>query len=127
MRQPLTERGVAAVLARVFPRRSNYVPVKYNELLEEALHFEVRTMAAYQRLMKRHRRRVIYIDQSPLDALNARIYRGELGDAEFATRIRLHRWFHWEGLARIAFELEFGDAYEKYVERRYADERRDAI
>ncbi len=124
LRQPLSEVAIASVLKSVLPRRCNFSGVKYSELLDEALHFGVTTRGSFQRIMKQHRRRVISIDQAPLDELNRRIYRQELGDIEFASRMRLQRWFNWEGLTRLALELEFGEAYEQYVRERYASEAR---
>ena len=118
MRQPLTELRMRAELRRALPRRNDFGVINYPALMDEARRFGVNTRAQFRRLLLRHRRALIESDREPLDALNERIFRSEMGDEKFFDLIRRQRWFSWEAMTRIALELEFGDDY-----RRFADQR----
>lgn len=106
------------VLGATLPRKNDFGPLAADELLAEARLFGVDTRGKFRALMLRHRRALIEADREPLDALNARIYRSEMGDAYFCDLIRRQRWFAWPALVRLALEFEFGDAYRRFAEQR---------
>jgi len=116
---PLSEQSLAATLRRVLPRRNNVGVIKFSELLEEAHHFNVSTNREFRRLMLRHRRAVIAGDREPLSPRDEKIYRSEHGNQYVNERLRRQYWFTWEGLTRLAFEMEFGERYADYVRKRY--------
>ena len=120
MARPLTEESLPRAIRGLLPRASNYTSPNYSELLSELNHFGVTTIGQFRSLMLRHRRQAIQIDRVPLDAVNAQIYRNELGNAEFHERIRTNTWFSWEGLIRVVLELEFEDEYRDYAKKRDA-------
>lgn len=117
-KQPVSEYVIMNVLRQTLPRKNNFGPINYGELVEEARFFGVNTRAQFRRLMLRHRRKLIKIDGEPLDAIHERIYREDLGNETFVDLLRRNRWFSWEALTRIALELEFGDAYRIFSEKR---------
>ena len=118
LRQPLTETSLAKAFRRLLPRQNNYCAVKYPELLEELRYFGIQTRGALRRLVLRNIREAVRIDREPLDQINARIYRKELGDAKFRVLERRQIFFGWEGLMRVILELEFGDRYREFADRR---------
>jgi hypothetical protein len=118
MRQPLSVSNIPGVLARLLPRASNYRPANYEELVGELNHFGIRTKKQLRQLVLRNRRQALRIDRTPLDAVNQRIYRAELGENEYRARIRTNTWFAWEGLIRIILELHFGDRYRDFAKAR---------
>jgi hypothetical protein len=118
LRQPLTEAALARELHRLLPRRNNYCAVNYPELLEELRHFGVKNRRALRGLVLRNIREAVRIDREPLDTINARIYRKEFGDERFLFLQRRQIFFGWEGLVRVILELEFGDRYREFADRR---------
>lgn len=114
-RAPLSARVIENVLRRTLPRRNRFGPINYEELLDEAVRFGIRTRGEFRRLMLRHRRAIIEIDREPLDALHQHIYRSEMGNHAFYDLIRRQRWFSWEAMTRHALELEFGEAYRRFA------------
>jgi len=107
-----------AELRRALPRRNDFGVINYPTLMDEARRFGVNTRAQFRQLLLRHRHALIEADREPLDALNERIFRSEMGDEKFFDLIRRQRWFSWEAMTRFALEFEFGDDY-----RRFADQR----
>ena len=116
-RMPLSTQLVQRALMAVWPRRNRFDTTNLEELLAEAKHFGVRTYGAYLRVLRRHRRAIVRMDQGPLDLTNQRIYAKEYGQAYVSDRQRRRYFYSVEGLTRSAFELEFGDAYEDYCRR----------
>jgi hypothetical protein len=107
-----------ALMRRLFPKENDHSSFDGAELVQEFHYFGVHTRKQARRLLKRHRRSVIDIDREPFDELNERIFSTEFGEARMWDFKRRRAWFTYAGLARIALELEFEDAY-----RRFADER----
>jgi len=120
---------VLRALRSVWPRRNPVGQPNLTELLQEARDFGVLTFGAYLRLMRRNRRAVIQFDQEPLDAEGVRFFAGEYGRETVRELQRKRYFFNIEGLARTAFELEFGDRFEEYCRKAYPqkDEAQDAI
>jgi len=59
--------------------------------------------------MTHYRKRLMRIDNEPLDAWHERYYRSELGDQFVSDAVRRQYWFAYPALIRIALELKFGD------------------
>jgi anti-sigma factor RsiW len=116
MRQPLTPLRMRAELRRTLPRRNAFGVTP--ALMDEARRFGVNTRAQFRGLLLRHRRALIEADREPLDDVNQRMFRSEMGAARFLDLIRRQRWFSWEALTRLALEFEFGDEYRRFVNAR---------
>lgn len=118
LKQPLTQASLAKALHSLLPSRNNYCAVNYPELLQELGRFGIQDRLQLRKLILRHIREAIRIDQEPLDALNAKIYRQELGDEKFLFLERRQIFFGWEGLMRVILELEVGDRYREFADQR---------
>jgi hypothetical protein len=118
LRQPLTEASLAKAFDRLLPRQNNYCAVNYSELLGELSHFGIQTRGTLRRLVLRNIREAIQIDREPFDRINEKIQSEELGAEKFLFLERRRMFFGWEGLARVILELEFGDRYREFANRR---------
>ena len=106
-----------AELRRALPRRNDFGVINYPALMDEARRFGVNTRAQFRRLLTSASPRAHRADREPLDALNERIFRSEMGDEKFFDLIRRQRWFSWEAMTRFALEFEFGDDYRRFADR----------
>jgi hypothetical protein len=121
-RAKLTEAQLYKSFAVLLPRANGFGPINYAELLNELGYFGIHNVAGFRRLLQHHRRRLIEIDREPLDVVHQRMYRRELGNEVFRDKMRRNYWFSWEGLARTALELEFGERYLEYARVHHAQE-----
>lgn len=88
-------------------------------LIAEAERFGVVTTKQFRRLLLRHRRALIEADRSALaDVSYMNSLREDLGSRAVSEMQRRQRCFGWEALVRTAYELEFGEAYEKFARER---------
>lgn len=115
IQQPLSQLGIQKEMTRVFPKRNNYGPINYRELMAEARAFGITTRGELRRVLLRHRKRVLPIDREPIDQLRVRIYSEDYGYDRVIDLLRRQFWFSWEALMRISLELEFGEAYEEFA------------
>lgn len=118
-RRLLTEVGIARILSRTLPRRNGYVNPNTVELLKEPTEFGIANELQFRRLLLKHRRALLaddreYLHSRPFLAAVAE----DFGEARAHDMQRRQYCFSWEGLARNAFELEFGQAYQEYAQRR---------
>jgi len=118
LRRPLDEVSLAKALRSLLPRRNGYCEVNCPELLAELRLFGILSLHRFRQLILRHRREAVRIDRAPLDAINTKIYREEIGTKQFSFLERRQIFFGWEGLVRVILELEFGDRYRAFAERR---------
>jgi hypothetical protein len=118
---------LAKALFRLLPRLNNYCPIDYPELLQELRHFGIQNRWQLRRLVLKSVREAIQIDREPLDEVNARMYRKELGDEEFLFLERRRIFFGWEGLMRVILELGFGDQYREFAEKRDASDAPNGV
>ncbi len=114
----LTAAGVHAVLKRFFPARNDDFACDYAEELQELLDFQIRTEERFVDLLRRRAVEVMEINRSPMDDYHVRLYAQDLGEDYVAKRLREGFWFSYPALLRMALELEFGDAYRSYAEKR---------
>ena len=120
LRSPLSQASIAAVVEDILPRRGDFPPIDYDELLGECAALGIRTHGQFRSLMLKYRRRLLAVDREPLAATELKIFRDEWGPAIVADRIRRQSWFNWAGSVRLALTWEFGDAYDEYSRRRDA-------
>lgn len=117
---PLNEELVYKALKGLFPRVNDYSAseTNYSEELKELRDFSINTNKQLRLLLKKHRKQIIEIDRSPIDSYHQKMYREEMGCAEFNDHMRRSYWFEFPALLRLALELEFGERYEKYANER---------
>jgi hypothetical protein len=110
-----------AVLRTTLPKRNGFVAPNTAELLAEAQRFGINSRRKLRHLLLRHRRQLMADDRA---ALHEAPYIGHIqidhGSAYVAEMRRKQRCFAWEALVRNAFELEFGEAYETFANKRDA-------
>jgi len=114
----LTAAGVHDVLKRFFPARNDDFACDYAEELQELLDFQIRTEEQFVDLLRRRAVEVMEIDRSPMDDYQVRLHAQDLGEDYVAKRLREGFWFSYPALLRMALELEFGDTYRDYAEKR---------
>ena len=101
-----------------FPIKNDFSQSGFDEELEELLYFGINTKDKFQELIRKHRKKVLEIDSEDLDEFHIKSYSAELGEDYVNDRIENKYWFAYQGLLRIALELEFGDVYRQYSENR---------
>src|SRR5690348_15601012 len=106
LKQALDEKNLAKALQSLLPRKNNYCAVNYPELISELQHFGVWNRGQLRKLVLRNIREAVKIDREPLDEMNTKIYRRELGDEKYLYLDRRQIFFGWEGLMRVVMELE---------------------
>lgn len=116
----LDEALVYKNLRSLFPRVNDYAPSEsgYTEELKELFDFGIKTNKQLRLLLKKHRKQIISIDHSPIDAFHQKLYADEMGAKKFNDHMRRQYWFAYSGFLRIALELEFGEKYELYANER---------
>jgi len=105
---PLTGPAIHKVMRCLYPRRNDYGTASFDELVPELTRFGVITVGRFERLMKRHRRQLLVIDQSPMNTEYIEFAR-ECG-ADIKDAVRRDYWFAYPALVRTAAELEWGEA-----------------
>ncbi len=58
------------------------------------------------------------IDRSPMTEFDIRMHSESEGAESVAKRLREGFWFSYPGLLRITLELEYGEAYKVYADKR---------
>lgn len=114
----LSPHAVHVALKRFFPAQNDDFDCDYAEELKELNDFGIRTEVQLIALLEKWTPRVMEIDRSPMDEFHTRLYAEEYGAEWVADRFKKDFWFSFPALLRIALELEFGDAYKAYAERR---------
>lgn len=106
-------------LRNCLPRLNDYAvsETNYREELKELNDFGIFTNKQLRLLLKKHRKMLVEIDQSPMDGYHKAMYKAELGE-DFNQMMKWNVWFAFPGLLRIALELEFGIRYEEYANKR---------
>jgi hypothetical protein len=118
--QRLDEELLYKGLKKLFPKVNDYFPSEtgYTEELTELNHFGIHTVKDLRLLVKKHRRRILEIDRSPIDGYHKKMYREELGAEAFNDFMKKRYWFAFPALLRLALELEFGKEYEEFASAR---------
>jgi len=114
----LTPEAVHRALGRFFPAKNDDFRSDYVEELAELRAFGIATEEQLDELLHRRADEVMEIDCSPMSESDIRMHSEESGEESVAKRLRDGFWFSYPALLRIALELEFGKAYEKYADKR---------
>ena len=114
----LTQDDIYEVLSQTLPKQNDFGNPDYPELLQELVHFGINTKIALLDLVVKHREQVLEIDSDPLDEHHIKWYSDDYGKEYVEERVKNNFWFAYPGLLRIILELEFGDDYKKFAEKR---------
>lgn len=114
----LTKEEVYSALRETFPKQNDFSETDYSEELRELFDFGIYTRAKLQSLINKHLKTVLEIDSSEMDEFHIKAYSDELGKEYVEDRVKNRYWFAYPGLLRIVMELEFGDKYIKYANKR---------
>jgi len=117
-RLPIEERHLHKLMRSLFSKANDYGPFSGSELVEELRHFGVLSRKQARRLLKRHRRTLIDIDRGPVEPDDERVNVHVFGEEFVRTFRRTRVWFAYPALIRIALELEFGDKYRRFADKR---------
>ncbi|TJZ51815.1 hypothetical protein FAZ15_19910 [Sphingobacterium olei] len=118
MQSTLTEKDIYEVLRQTLPRQNDFASCDYTEELQELLDFGVTSKLMFLDLIVRHRQEVLAIDEDPLDDFHVQYYKSEYGEEYIDERIKDKFWFAYPALIRITLELEFGEKYKSYSNKR---------
>lgn len=115
---PLGEETLYRILSHTFPKQNDFGGDDYAVVLAELHHFGIETAGNLETLLAKHRENILEIDAEQLDEEHIRWYSDELGEDYVQQRIAGKFWFAYQGLLRIALELEFGEPYRKFAAKR---------
>jgi hypothetical protein len=116
--QLLTSSNLYDVLKKRFPQQNDFSEGDYKEELEELNVFGIKTIEALDKLIDRQMKSVMQIDSDPLDSEHIKWYSDWYGHVYVQERVKNNYWFAFPGLLRIMLELEFGDAYRTFAQKR---------
>lgn len=105
-------------MLKLFPAQNDFSQSDYEEELKELLDFGVDTVEKFKNLMTRHRTTLLKIDNEPLDEQHLKWYREDNSIEKLELKIEKGFWFAFPGLIRIGLELEFGEKYKQYADKR---------
>lgn len=114
----LTTDKVYSTMLMLFPSQNDFSKSDYEEELKELLNFGVDTVIKFNNLMTRHRKKLLEIDSEPLDQQHLKWYREDNNIENLELKIEKGFWFAFPGLIRIGLELEFGEKYRLYADKR---------
>ncbi|MGZ5281564.1 MAG: hypothetical protein ACXWDO_08850 [Bacteroidia bacterium] len=114
----LTPTVVYNILAEIFPKQNDFAASDYTEELNELFDFGIKTKEQFIKLLQNHFHKAMEIDAEPLDDFHIESYKKEYGDEFIENKIRNNFWFAYPALLRIVLELEFGEKYIAYANKR---------
>ena len=114
----LTPELLHSILREFFPAKNDFGNSDYLEEIEELRDFGVVGQDDLMALLERQSQEVVGIDQSAMSKDDIRGAEYFFGKEDVAVRLREKRWFTFSGLLRIAMDLELGDSYRLYAEKR---------
>jgi len=114
----ITQKDIHDVLRQTLPEQNDFSDSNYSEELEELLLFGIQTKVQLLDLVVKHREAVLEIDREPLNEQLIKWYKEDLGIHYVEERIKKEFWFSYSGLLRIILELEFGQNYIDYADKR---------
>jgi hypothetical protein len=114
----LTTQDVYDVLCKILPKQNDFALSDYSEELNELQMFGIQTKAAFGELVVKHSEEVMRIDAEPLDNFHVKTYKVEYGDKFIQNKIDNQFWFAYPALLRIILELEFGEKYIEFANKR---------
>jgi hypothetical protein len=117
-RRALDEKSLTSAFHSLLPRKNNFATVNYSQAACGTAAFRCVQRRQLRKLVVKNIRAAVRIDREPLDAMNARIYRNDLGSEQYRFLERRQIFFAWEGLMRVILELEVGDRYREFSVKR---------
>lgn len=114
----LNPEDIYTILSQTLPEQNDFFKTDYLEELKELLHFGIDTRTSLLDLIVKHRETVMKIDSEELDDFHFKYYTEEYGEDYVNNRRENKFWFSYSGLLRIALELEFGEKYKKFANKR---------
>ena len=114
----LTANDVYEVLCQTLPEQNDFYKSDYSEELQELLHFGINTRLQLLDMIAKHKEEARSIDSEPLDDYEIQYYSNEYGKGYVEERIERKFWYAYPALLRIILELEFGDRYRDYANKR---------
>lgn len=114
----LNPQDIYDILSQTLPEQNDFHKTDYSEELKELLDFGIDTKVSLLDLIVKHRETLISIDAEELDDMHVKYYIDEHGTDYVNERIKNKFWFSYTALLRIALELEFGEVYTKYANKR---------
>lgn len=118
MHPTLTTKEIYDVLCQTLPQQNDFASCDYAEELQELLDFGVTNKLIFWDLVVKHRQELLSIDEDPLDDFHIQHYKSEYGEEYIDNRIKNKFWFAYPALIRITLELEFGEKYRAYANKR---------
>ncbi|MCH7386578.1 hypothetical protein MMO39_04590 [Acinetobacter modestus] len=81
---------VYKALSASFPKKNDYCPSEtgYEEELSELMHFGIVSLKDLRVLLKKHRKKILEIDRSPMHQVRQRMYAKEMGEEKFNDYVR---------------------------------------
>lgn len=116
--EKLNEQDIYEILCQTFPKQNDYAESDYSEELQELLHFGINTKVKLLDLIVKHREIVLEQDEEELSEIDIRLSKEEYGEEFVNQRIENKFWFAYPALLRNVLELEFGEEYIEYADKR---------
>lgn len=114
----LTPLDVYEVLKQTLPEQNDFFVTNYEEETQELLDFGISSRIQLLDLISKHKDTALSIDKEPLDNFHVQAYSKEYGKGYVNERVEKEFWFAYPALLRIILELEFGDSYRTYSDKR---------
>ena len=114
----LNPEDIYTILSQTLPEQNDFHKTNYSEELKELLHFGIDSKISLLDLIVKHRETVLEIDSEELDDFHVKYYTEEHGKDYVNDRVKNKFWFSYSALLRIVLELEFGEDYKKYADKR---------
>jgi hypothetical protein len=114
----LTENDIYEVLCETLPKQNDFYKSVYSEELQELFHFGITTRLQLLDMIAKHKEKALSIDCEPLDDYEIQLYSKEYGKGYVNERVERKFWYAYPALLRIILELEFGDRYRDYANKR---------
>jgi hypothetical protein len=114
----LTPTIVYNILTDIFPKQNDFAESDYNEELNELFNFGIKTDKQLIELLKKHFHKVMEIDKEPLDEFLIKYFTDEYGQEYVNDKIKNKFWYAYPALLRMVLELEFGEKYTDYSNKR---------
>ncbi len=118
MSRLITTDDIYSILKQTFPAQNDFSKCNYVEERQELLDFGIDTKAKLLDMLAKHKAEVLEVDSEDLDDYHIEWYNEEYGKDYVDDRVNKKFWFAYPGLLRISLELEFGEKYITYANKR---------
>lgn len=124
MAETLTTKEVYEVLSLLFPKQNDFGGTGYKSELKELVDFGIETKEQFHDLLTKHKDEIMELDADMFDEDEVEWLAEEFGRAYMEDKVKNKYWFAYQGILRLALELEFGDKYENYItaQNRYGNQ-----